>query len=172
MNLKTILPLMALLTVALLASFAPNQKACEYGCVGTSSGSATSPAQPLCPGASVTISVLVQSTNCNKVVGYPQPVLGCSSYGGCTATIIRSWSGLTPQTAMNFCVQVNTGLPWLCLYPPTMVGPTGSGSESMQYAIECSHSTWTWNISAMCGLMATVSGSCSFCPPPPPQEDE
>lgn len=132
---------------------------CE-GCVGGAfSGSNSNSAT--CPGAVLAISVAVADGMCEGEVNYPPGGEQCIA-GPCHAVVTRSWAGLPANSTINICHEY--GGVKRCINPPPNSGPSGSGSDTKQYDISCSATSWTWILeSPGCGFQATASGGCSEC---------
>lgn len=126
------------------------------GCVGAGgSGSGGS------GGAMVSISVAVEGGKCKPVLGGDPPTAECAATRQCTRTVVRSWSGLAPGSAIEFCLTLDsTGTEW-CIEPPPTTD-TGSGSNTSTSPMPCGQST-TSSI-AQGEHSATAGATCSECP--------
>lgn len=132
------------------------------GCVG--SGSASSSSGGTC-GGMVSITVTMTPGKCRWVIGELED-LSCRQAKGCVPEISRSWSGLTPNSELDFCIQLEQDE--LCLAPKPSAGIAGSGSDTRSSAaIACSDdpaNARTFSIrSDSCGLSASATTACSGC---------
>jgi hypothetical protein len=139
------------------------------GCFGGSDANASS-ANPSCPGASVTISVTVSSAACTLVAVEPLGII-CKPTD-CSATVYRSWTGVTPNTSMDFCVKPGPGARRMCLDTDSetegVQGPSsgsGTGNETLNPDVKCGGGGWVFSIGAACGssgyLSASATGTCT-----------
>jgi hypothetical protein len=154
-----------LLLVAPVPTAAPpaqSAQACT-GCIGT--GGMASSSGGSC-GGFVQISVSVESGQCRWFITDEVALFECKKIQGCQSTITRTWSGLTPGTVVEFCVEVDGEQ--LCLQKKNLVDGDGSGSSQRAGPeLPCSDDASqqvTFQIeSESCGLSAGVTARCSEC---------
>lgn len=132
------------------------------GCVG--SGSSSSSSGGAC-GGMLSISVTVTSGKCRWSIGELDDI-SCRQVKGCVPEVTRSWSGLTPSSPLDFCVQLGEDL--LCLEPKPSTGSSGTGEDTRGSApLGCSDDPGngrTFSVSsAVCGLAAAATTQCSGC---------
>jgi len=135
-------------------------------CAGCSGGGGSSSASGGSCGGFVSVSVTMTSGRCRVFHFYEPWSVACASTQGCTPTVQRSWSGLTPGSVIDFCVGV--GQEVLCLDPKPVVGSSGAGSDSRSSSpMSCSNDpagSRSFSVSsASCGLSAAASASCTGC---------
>jgi hypothetical protein len=129
------------------------------GCIGAGGGGAAS--APC--GASVSITVTVESGKCKYVYEVDPPSLECVKKQGCIPTITRTWSGLAPNTPVDFCVMIGGQL--FCLEPPPSSGDTGSGSDTRTgLTLDCPGSAAYSVTGISCEVTAAGSATCTECP--------
>jgi hypothetical protein len=153
--------------VGLLVSVASPPASATQGCIGCiGSGGTASASGGTCGSGFVSITVTVASGRCRWFRGIDPEIIECIQFRPCVPQVTRTWSGLSPGSALDFCVTV--GDDTLCLSPTPAVGPSGGGSDARDSAaMGCSDDpddTRSFSItSASCGLSASVNGSCSAC---------
>lgn len=157
--------LLTLTLAAFLGHTAPVSVA--QGCSGCAgSGSSASASGGSCGSGYVSISVTVYSGRCKLFQTWDPPVLGCEAFRPCKPQVTRTWSGLAPGSALDFCVTI--GDDTLCLEPQPSAGSSGGGSDSRDSAeMQCSDDpgdSRSFSVQAPgCGLSASVSATCSGC---------
>lgn len=160
----TLFPLTLAATLCLILAPSPRRVApvqCT-GCMGI--GGAASASGGNCGGL-VTVTVTVANGNCKVLMGEEPGDILCRSSRSCMPTVLRTWSGLTPNTELDFCVQLHGEE--LCLQPKPTSG-AGSGSDTRASAsMTCTDdpaATRSFSIkSPSCGLFASAEGRCSAC---------
>ena len=168
-----ILPLLA--SVLLLVPLTPRPASArglasplpvDTGCVGCEGTGGTSTASGGSCGGTVTIDVLMIDGSCKWTLGTEPGEFFCMQIQGCLPKITRSWSGLPPNSVVDFCVELEDQE--LCLNPKPLAGPSGSGS-SVRYSArqDCSDdaaNTRLYSVkSEACGLVAAAESRCSAC---------
>src|SRR5262245_1809482 len=129
-----------------------------HGC----DGSGTSDSDNCGTGTSVSIEILCEDGTCTPVVysGDP-PIHGCGP-SPCTRTVTRTWSGLPPNTPLQFCRTFDNGVKW-CIDPPPSTGPNGSDDDTTVNGMNCNKADSS-SIEHSCGASATAYAVCSPCP--------
>lgn len=156
-----LLAVSALLPMVLSSAQSPT---CQQGCKASIFNLNPPVIPAACQGM---VSIEVSITN-GKCVDFNDPicgcVIGCEETKTCEATIIRSWSGLSPNENLEICFHVGSAPEW-CQTPPITTGPTGSGTwqPNRKMPMHCTGETWEWSIESACGLRADVNGACSEC---------
>jgi len=78
----------------------------------------------------------------------------------CEVTVTREWN-LPIGITMNFCIVRPPPQSPLCVYPPPVVDPPGTGTDINYDLIRCG-GTKTFNLTTS-SLSAQATGSCSAC---------
>ena len=147
----------------------PQAEQC-YGCLGGAFVNASAPSAN-CPGAGVSITVMVHGSDCTIEVIEPF-MIRCKPET-CTATVTRAWTGVNPGSELDFCVKPPASSR-LCLdtdpLTPGVQGPlsgNGTGSTTIETFTGCGDGTWRYSITAECGgsgsgasLTATAAVTC------------
>lgn len=129
------------------------------GCFGAGGGGGASGGT--C-GGMIDITVTVFNGRCKWAAADSAFLFNCKQVAGCMTSVTRSWSGLPAGTPLEFCVDPNVGQ-FFCLQDPPDAG-SGSGSDVRDSLLmDCKAGSYTWSISAACGLSATALGACSRC---------
>lgn len=153
MRLSKFAPLVLLLPTSVAS--APSSDPCP-GCIGAGGGGGAAGG-----GGTVVISVTMEPGKCKLVTTYDPPQTTCRQTKACQATISRSWSGLPPNTEMEFCINFHD-LDY-CLEPPPSTTDDGEGSSTIgPIPIACGDGA-TWSIGSG-SLVAIAQGNCSECP--------
>lgn len=144
------------------SSPAPQGGTC-FGCLGSGGGLAVSGY----PGpATVSISVSMLPGTCHWLLGVEPDSLSCRQIVGCLPIVTRTWSGLPPNTPLEFCVTLATRE--LCLNAPAVTNSgsgTGSDEERESAPQACDDArTRLFSIECeSCGLLAVTETHCSSC---------
>lgn len=109
---------------------------------------------------SISVSVDSEEDACYTLHTYPPGAVECIPMG-CDVLVMRSWSGLPPDTELKFCRTEEGGT--LCLYPSPTTGATGEGESTIPSTLDCGevrlysvkHPSWS--------LATSAQGSCSIC---------
>lgn len=134
--------------------------ACE-GCTGDADAGSGNGAGD-CAGEQVTISLTVESSPCEVQVVEP---LGIECWGTypCTVTVVRTWSGLPPNSDVEMCHSMGASGSQFqvkrCISPTPSSGSGGSGQDTKEVPLPCG-SSGTFSITSACGTTASASTTC------------
>jgi hypothetical protein len=132
------------------------------GCSGCGGAGGSSTASGGTCGGFLSIFVAVGGGRC-RWYGTPDPLfLSCFQSRPCEPAVTRTWTGLDPNTPLEFCLTL--GGETFCLENPVSSGSTGSGSDSRDSVnLGCGSGTTFTVSSASCGLSASAQASCMAC---------
>src|SRR5262245_55135374 len=162
MSLRPAFTLLLLLALSLSAPAAPFRQTCS-GCIGSGTSAAVSAG--LC-GGTVSVSVSVTNGSCKWVIS-EDGIVSCRQIQPCNSVVTRTWSNLTPGSALQLCV--NGGSEGeMCLPSVQDAGPLGAGVDvRLTNPINCKDdgsSTRAFSVtSPSCGLSASAEAKCSAC---------
>jgi hypothetical protein len=120
-------PALALLTLALLALAAPAasfRQTCS-GCIGSATSASASGG--LC-GGTVSVSISVTNGTCKWVIS-EDGIVCCRQILPCNSVVTRTWSNLTPGSALELCV-TSAAEGRLCVPSVKDAGLLGAGIDT------------------------------------------